>query len=149
MWPSVASTQRLHGVYATPVLALTHLSVDGRHRFVTATFEHASFVNRLDEHRQSLGLSWRQVAAATGLEPSTLQRIIAGSVPDLARFAALIDWMGASADEFITREQTSISIRLPAGQQIDLLHTGGVPLTAKQLRHLRAALSSMIQALDS
>ncbi len=116
---------------------------------MTATFEHGSFVNRLDGHRQSLGLSWRQVAAATGLEPSTLQRIIAGSVPDLARFAVLIDWLGASADEFITREQTAISVRLPAGQEIDLQTTRGVPLTTQQLKHLRAAVSSMIQALDS
>ena len=129
-------------------MAPAHLSVDGRHRFVTATFEHAAFVDRLDGHRQSLGLSWRQVAAAAGLEPSTLQRIVAGSTPDLARFVALVDWLGASADEFITREQGTFIVRLPAGQQIELSDGGQHPLSPTQLKHVKAAFTSMLRALD-
>ncbi len=94
-------------------------------------------------------MSWRQVAAATELEPSTLQRIVAGSTPDLARFVVLLDWLGVPADEFITREQTILSVDLPGAQRIELHRAGRRPLSAAQLKHLRAAFDSVIQALES
>lgn len=39
------------------------------------------------------GLSWRKLAAATGVSPSGLSRLKAGHGPSLENFAALTTWL--------------------------------------------------------
>jgi len=55
----------------------------------------------LDQRRQSSELSWRQVAQEAGVSPSTLTRLGQGKRPDVDGFAALVKWLGQSADDFL------------------------------------------------
>ena len=113
------------------------------------TFDHAAFVEALDEARVERGLSWRQVAAQTELEPSTLQRIVAGSVPDLPRFAALIDWLSMPADAFIRRSRGRMDLHFGSGQVIEIKSLPKRRLTEAQLRHVRGAVEEIVRALNA
>lgn len=55
----------------------------------------------LDRERRSRGLSWRDVAGETGVSAATLSRLAQGKRPDVDGFAALVAWLGLSADEFL------------------------------------------------
>lgn len=55
----------------------------------------------LDHERHSRGLSWRDVARETGVSAATLSRLTQGRRPDVDGFAALVAWLGLSADEFL------------------------------------------------
>jgi transcriptional regulator with XRE-family HTH domain len=53
--------------------------------------------------RDSLKL--RDAAAQAGVSAATLSRVLNGKVPDTATFAALVKWLGVSADLFIDRDR--------------------------------------------
>jgi transcriptional regulator with XRE-family HTH domain len=112
---------------------------------VGATFDHSAFVAALERKRDKRGLSWNQVAATTGLEPSTLYRIVGGAQPDLARFAVLIEWLHLSADVFIKRDQGP---RLPVASEdgplfyVDL--PKDPPVTDAQLQELQATFRAVV-----
>lgn len=116
---------------------------------MAATFDHPAFVAELDRARKERRLSWRQVAAEADLEPSTLQRIVNGSVPDLPRFAALLDWLSLPADAFIRRTRGRLDVHLGTGQVIEIRSTPKRALSPAQLRHVRAAVEEIIRAIDA
>ncbi len=60
-----------------------------------------TLVAALDAERREQELSWRQVAAAAGVSASTLTRMQQGKRPDVDTFAALVQWLGMPADEFL------------------------------------------------
>lgn len=66
-----------------------------------ATFDAAAFFQALDGHRRSLGITWKKVAAESGVCASTLTRMTRGGAPDLDGLAALAAWSGLAADSFI------------------------------------------------
>ena len=52
--------------------------------------------------RQTLGMSLRRVAEATGISAATLSRIeLQQSVPDTSTATALAEWLGVRLDEFL------------------------------------------------
>lgn len=55
----------------------------------------------LDSKRQVAGLSWRQLAAALEIAPSTFTRMAQGLRPDVDTFATLLRWLGMRADDFL------------------------------------------------
>lgn len=55
----------------------------------------------LDAQRAARKLSWRQLAKEVGVSPSTMTRIANGQRPDVDAFAALVRWLGQSADMFL------------------------------------------------
>jgi transcriptional regulator with XRE-family HTH domain len=55
----------------------------------------------LDARRKSRELSWRDVAREAGVSPSTLTRMAQGKRPDVDGFAALVTWLGVSADSYL------------------------------------------------
>ena len=57
----------------------------------------------LDEKRKSEDISWRQLARAAGISPSTLTRMAQGRRPDVDSFGALTRWLGQPADVFLAR----------------------------------------------
>ncbi|EHY89841.1 helix-turn-helix domain-containing protein [Saccharomonospora azurea] len=57
----------------------------------------------LDAGRRARGLSWRQLAEQAGVSPSLLSRMGNGLRPDLDGFIALVQWLGAPAEEFMVR----------------------------------------------
>ena len=52
---------------------------------------------RLDQD----GLKLRDAAIETGISSATLSRVLNGKLPDTKTFAALVRWLGVSADLFI------------------------------------------------
>ena len=61
----------------------------------------AALYRTLDSERQQRKLSWRQVAHAAGVAPSTLSRMAQGSRPDVDGFVALVQWLGMPAEQFM------------------------------------------------
>jgi transcriptional regulator with XRE-family HTH domain len=55
----------------------------------------------LDAKRRNLDLSWRLVAKEAGVSASTLTRMTQDKRPDVDSFAALVQWLGMSADRFL------------------------------------------------
>ncbi len=56
---------------------------------------------RLDQD----GLRLRDAATETGVSAATLSRVLHGKLPDTKTFAALVRWLGVSADLFIPTGQ--------------------------------------------
>ena len=114
-----------------------------------ATFDHAAFVAELERARAERGMSLRQVATEAGLEPSTLQRIVNGSVPDLPRFALLLDWLSVPADQFIRRASGRLDLQLGTGEVIEIKRASETVLSPQQRRHLKAAVEQIVRAIDA
>lgn len=66
-----------------------------------ASFDATGFYLALDSVRLSRSLNWRQVAQAGGVSQSTLTRLAQGKRPDVDSLAALLDWSGLDANEFV------------------------------------------------
>ncbi len=60
-----------------------------------------ALVEALDAKRRTVGISWRELARQAGVSPSTLTRMQQGQQPDVDTFSALIQWVGAAAEEFL------------------------------------------------
>src|SRR5208283_1738554 len=61
-------------------------------------------VAALDSERKAQGLSWRQLAKAAGVSPSTLTRMQQGKSPDINTFSALTGWLNIPAERFNTEQ---------------------------------------------
>jgi transcriptional regulator with XRE-family HTH domain len=91
------------------------------------------------------GLKLREAALQAGVSAATLSRVLNGKVPDTATFAALVRWLGVSADLFIDREREvtgaeAIEAHLRADRNLP-------PATAKALAALvRAAYADFAHA---
>lgn len=71
---------------------------------------------KLDLH----GLKLRDAAAQTGVSAATLSRVLNGKLPDTKTFAALVRWLGVSADLFIpARSSASVPETIEAHLRAD------------------------------
>ncbi len=68
-------------------------------------FDTEAFYAAIDAQRQAKKLTWKQVAAQSGVSASTLTRMAQGRRPDVDGLAALIGWSGLDADTFINDQQ--------------------------------------------
>lgn len=65
-------------------------------------------------------LKLRDAAAQTGVSPATLSRVLNNKLPDTKTFAALVRWLGVSADLFIpTSTPTSVPETIEAHLRAD------------------------------
>jgi transcriptional regulator with XRE-family HTH domain len=55
----------------------------------------------LDAERRDRGLSWRQLATEADISSSLFTRMSKGHSPDLESFAALVEWLGVPAEQFM------------------------------------------------
>jgi transcriptional regulator with XRE-family HTH domain len=69
----------------------------------TGQFDTEAFYAALDGQRQGRRVTWKQVAAESGVSASTLTRMAQGRRPDLEGLAKLCAWSGLSADDFIKK----------------------------------------------
>ena len=58
----------------------------------------------MDSERRTRRLTWKEVAAQSGVSASTLTRLSQGRQPDVNSLAALTAWLGISADHFMRAE---------------------------------------------
>ena len=77
------------------------------------TFNAEAFYKALDLQRVALGLTWKEVAQAAGVSPSTLTRMKQGKRPDVDSMAALVAWAGLELDSFIVSESRGEAESLP------------------------------------
>jgi transcriptional regulator with XRE-family HTH domain len=63
-----------------------------------------ALVAALDSERKTKGLSWRQLAKAARVSPSTLTRMQQGKSPDVNTFSALTGWLNIPAERFYTEQ---------------------------------------------
>jgi transcriptional regulator with XRE-family HTH domain len=66
-----------------------------------AEFLGTAFYRALDSTRTGRRLNWKQVAHESGVSASTLTRMAQGKRPDVDSLAALVQWSGLSADQFV------------------------------------------------
>jgi len=64
-------------------------------------FDVAGLHAALDAERGARNLTWKDVAAQSGVSASTLTRLSQGRRPDVDSLAALTQWMDQSADSFM------------------------------------------------
>ena len=67
----------------------------------TGRFDNEAFFDALDAERQARQLTWKQVAAESGVSASTLTRMAQGRRPDVDGLAALTAWSGLAADHYV------------------------------------------------
>src|SRR6266705_4271486 len=63
----------------------------------------------LDAERQARGFSWRQLAKAAGVSPSTLTRMQQGKSPDVNTFSSLTRWLNIPAERFYKDKSSTIA----------------------------------------
>jgi transcriptional regulator with XRE-family HTH domain len=66
-------------------------------------FDVAGFLAALNGVRRSRNLTWRQVALAADVSPSSLTRMAKGSRPDIDTIASLASWASLSPAAFFPR----------------------------------------------
>ena len=59
-----------------------------------------ALIAALDSERKARQFSWRQLAKAAGVSPSTLTRMQQGKSPDVNTFSALTTWLDIPAERF-------------------------------------------------
>ncbi len=68
---------------------------------MTDKFDNEAFYAALNATRLSRQLTWKDVAAETGVAASTLSRIGHGAKPDVNGLASLLAWSNLKAESFI------------------------------------------------
>ncbi len=77
----------------------------------------------MDSERRSRRLTWKEVAAESGVSASTLTRLSQGRQPDVNSLAALTAWLGMSADQFMRDGQVAqFGSASPLAQISSIIH---------------------------
>jgi transcriptional regulator with XRE-family HTH domain len=104
----------------------------------------------LDAQRQADGLSWRQLAHKIGISPSTMTRMANGNRPDIDAFAALVQWLGMPAEQFMIDDEPPERDEPDLVAQMAPLLRARKDLTVKDVEYLedliRAAVRHMGKA---
>ena len=69
-------------------------------------FDLSAFYSALESTLISRSRNWKQVAAETGVNASTLSRMAKGQRPDATSLAALAAWSGLNPADFVSGERT-------------------------------------------
>jgi transcriptional regulator with XRE-family HTH domain len=98
--------------------------------------------------------SLRQAAAEAGVSISTMSRVEAGSLPDLASFTALCAWVGVSPSHFFTpiaeRQDTPVEVaiaHLSADPRLTPEHASSIASVIRQMYDVLAATTQPAQSL--
>jgi transcriptional regulator with XRE-family HTH domain len=71
------------------------------------TFDAEAFFSALDAVRLSRKITWKKIAADSGVSASTLTRMAQGKRPDVDSLAALVTWSGLNSDDFIRGDDSA------------------------------------------
>ncbi len=72
------------------------------------SFDAKAFYAVLNSQREARRMTWKQVAAESGVHASTLTRMGQGKSPDANGLAALMSWAGLQADSFMRETGTNV-----------------------------------------
>ena len=108
-----------HAIYLLWIRIARVKLVDDR----TNRFDVAALHAAMDSHRRALRLTWKDVAAESGVSASTLTRLSQGRQPDVNSLAALTSWLGMSADHFMRGEHVvQFGAASPLAQISSIIH---------------------------
>ena len=86
-------------------------------------FDVGALYSALESERRSRRLTWKNVAAQSGVSASTLTRLSQGRQPDVNSLAALTAWLGMSSDHFMRAETVDqFGAASPLAQISSILH---------------------------
>lgn len=89
----------------------------------TSRFDVDALHAAMDSQRRSRDLTWKEVAAESGVSASTLTRLSQGRQPDVNSLAALTAWLGISADHFMRAGQVAqFGTASPLAQISSIIH---------------------------
>ena len=89
----------------------------------TNYFDVAALHAALDSERRARRFAWKDVAAESGVSASTLTRLSQGRQPDVNSLAALTNWLGISADNFMRAKQVDhFGAPSPLAQISSIIH---------------------------
>ena len=89
----------------------------------TNRFDVGALHAAMDSERRSRRLTWKEVAAQSGVSASTLTRLSQGRQPDVNSLAALTAWLGMSADHFMRGGQiVQFGTTSPLAQISSIIH---------------------------
>ena len=89
----------------------------------TNRFDVAALHAAMDSERRSHRLTWKDVAAQSGVSASTLTRLSQGRQPDVNSLAALTAWLGMSADHFMRADTVDqFGAASPLAQISSIIH---------------------------
>ena len=90
---------------------------------LTSRFDVDALHAAMDSERRSRRLTWKEVAAESGVSASTLTRLSQGRQPDVNNLAAITSWLGMSADHFMRgRQVTQFGAASPLAQISSIIH---------------------------
>ncbi len=103
-------------------------------------FDGDSYFRALEAIVVARSLTWKEIAAQTGVSASTLARMAKGRRPDASSLAALSAWAGLNPSDFVRAPYKEQKVE-PMEQITTLLHTDpNLDASAAE------ALSSIVQA---
>ena len=85
-------------------------------------FNLGAFYSALESTLISRGRNWKQVAAETGVNASTLSRMAKGQRPDATSLAALAAWSGLNPGDFVGGRHANSGIE-PLAQISSFIHS--------------------------
>ena len=89
----------------------------------TNRFDVAALHAAMESERRTRRLTWKDVAAQSGVSASTLTRLSQGRQPDVNSLAALTAWLGISADQFMRAESVDqFGSASPLAQISSIIH---------------------------
>ena len=89
----------------------------------TDRFDVAALHAAMDSERRSRRLTWKDVAAESGVSASTLTRLSQGRQPDVNSLAVLTKWLGMSADHFMRADTSDqFGAASPLAQISSIIH---------------------------
>ena len=89
--------------------------------------------------------NWRQVAEQAGVNQSTLTRLARGKRPDVDTLAALVDWAGLKADDYVVRVHQNEPVNPLA--MISTYFRGDCNLTPEAAAALEKVVKATYEAL--
>jgi len=94
----------------------------------------------LDAARRGRDLSWRQLAGAVGVSPSTMTRLANGHRPDVDAFVALVRWLGMPAEDFMVGDEADEQEKPEVLAEVTALLRARPELDNDEVKHLQEVL---------
>ena len=109
------------------------------------SFDADAFYAALDQARRARNLTWKQVAAESGVSASTLTRMAQGRRPDIDGLAALTVWSGLRSDDFV--RATGVSSRPNTLAMISTHLRADKNLSSRAANAMEQVIASAYQAM--
>ena len=109
-------------------------------------FDFDAFLSAVDAERMARDMSWRQVAQATGISPSSLTRMAQGKRLDVDGLVAMASWAGLSLEQYYKTEKSEPAVPAAVTRAAALLRADP-NLSKDDAAHLESLLRASYEHL--